>query len=305
MPGSGLHLILADRVLAIAPGAVVDRETRIAYFAGCVAPDMGYCPGGDAFTSDLAHYVRSGELVRSLANSADSAIARAFSRGWATHVVADALIHPLINRGVGALTGKNSRTFADDPGAHVRVEQGLDAVIANRFSASVLWPAGVTAFQKPAVRVLSASYRMTYGYFADERTLAASCRALARSIPILLGYGRILERAFAANGVVDPVLRLAGRATALVPRIPLAGFLGPAKPPLWLVAETVESIEDFPRRFLDAESRGFADLPDFNLDTGTLDSAVDYAPAHATFEELHRCGGAGLTDLRDEGCVVN
>src|SRR5262249_61645088 len=45
----------------------VGLASRAAFLIGSVAPDMGYFPGGEKFLSDLAHYVRSGALVRALA----------------------------------------------------------------------------------------------------------------------------------------------------------------------------------------------------------------------------------------------
>jgi hypothetical protein len=299
MPGCGIHLILASRVPAAAPGPA-DRAARSAFLAGAVAPDMGYCPGGDRFTSDLAHYVRSGELARSLLGSADGPAAAAFARGWATHVLADALIHPLINRAAGELVGGHSAgplTFADDPAAHIRVEQGLDAVIAARFGASALWPGGHRSFIAPAVRVLGRAYAGTYGVTPPDRALAASCRALARSVPLLMGYGRAVGRWFAgADGVgaaAGVVFRTAGAATALLPRSPVGAFARPAPPPDWLVGEILAMIDAFPARFAAVEARGLADLPDYNLDTGeTGDAAAAYELAVGTREALARRGGS-------------
>src|SRR5215207_3945903 len=86
MPGCGTHLILARRVLGTGPGSGSGAE-RAAFFTGSVGPDMGYFPGGDKFTSDLAHYVGVGQLVRALVRSADNPVAAAFARGWATHIL--------------------------------------------------------------------------------------------------------------------------------------------------------------------------------------------------------------------------
>jgi hypothetical protein len=299
MPGCGLHLILASRVLAAGPD-LTDRAARAAFFAGAVAPDMGYCPGGDRFTSDLAHYVRSGRLARSLAASAGDPAAAAFARGWATHVLADALVHPLINRAAGELVGgRSSRplTFADDPAAHVRVEQGLDAVIAARFGASALWAAGQRSFIAPAVRLLRDAYAATYGVAPSVRSAAASCRALARGVPLLLGYGRVVGRWFGrTDAVADAAgvaFRAAGAATALFPRSVYHSLARPVAPPDGLVDEIVGVIDAFPARFAAVEARGLADLPDYNLDTGETDeAAARYEPAVDTREALRQRGGS-------------
>jgi hypothetical protein len=298
MPGCGIHLILASRVMALAPGPA-DRAARAAFFAGALAPDMGYCPGGDRFTSDLAHYIRTGELTRSLAGSARDGTTAAFARGWATHVLADALIHPLINRAAGELVGgrpSGPLTIADDPAAHIRVEQGLDAVIVTRLGASALWPGGNRSFITPAVRLLRGAYAATYGVAPSDRALAASCRALARSVPLLLGYGRVVGRWFARDDgwgtAVGVAFRTAGVATTLVPRSPVYALMRPAAPPGWLVDEILAMIDAFPARFAAVEARGLADLPDYNLDTGETDeAAAAYQPAVGTREALRRRGG--------------
>ena len=55
---------------------------------------------------------------------------RALAWGWATHVLGDIWIHPLINQATAEhVSGQRSPglTYADDPINHVRVEIGLDA----------------------------------------------------------------------------------------------------------------------------------------------------------------------------------
>jgi len=53
-----------------------DPALRAAFLAGTVGPDMGMYPGGEPLFSDLAHYVRSGELARALVRAARSIAAR-------------------------------------------------------------------------------------------------------------------------------------------------------------------------------------------------------------------------------------
>src|SRR5262249_13193581 len=140
---------------------------------------------------DLAHYIRSGQLARSLLRSAPDPVTRAFARGWATHVLADALIHPLINRAAGELLGRGEPlTFADDPVGHIRVEQALDGVVAARFGYPALPTAGCTAAFGSVVSALETGFRQTYGFAPPISRVAASFRALVRGVPMLLGYGR-------------------------------------------------------------------------------------------------------------------
>lgn len=143
MPGVTLHFVLADRVLqrwrdgAAAPPFDTREPCALnAFFHGAVGPDLGYFPGGDRLLSDLAHCVRTGELVRALIRSAVSAQERAFAWGWLTHVLADQAIHPIIGRRVGEILTGSRDHFVDgasDMPAHLRVEMGLDAWYAEQF----------------------------------------------------------------------------------------------------------------------------------------------------------------------------
>ena len=257
MPGCGIHLIIAARVLDSSANSM-DRVTRLAFLFGAVAPDMGYFPGGDKFTSDLAHYVRSGQLTRALVRSAGDAPAMAFARGWAIHVLADILIHPLVNRAAGELINDQTRktlTFADDPVSHIRVEQGLDASVAAEFGAPSMWLTGNHSYLGPVARVLDDAYRETYGFSPGQRVLQASSRACVRGVPLLLRYGQAASRWFAGNrtsslgicaGFLFPTARLL---TGCFPRSPLHAFARPVRPPDWLVREVLQVIDSFPTQF--------------------------------------------------------
>jgi hypothetical protein len=248
---------------------------------------MGYFPGGDRLTSDLAHYIGAGQLVRALVRSADGRIAAAFARGWATHVLADVLLHPLVNRAVGEWRGAASgaMTFADDPAAHIRVEQGMDAVLADRCGARALWPGRTRAVLPPVVWLLATAYRATYRFAPSKSALAASCRALRRGTPLLLRYGRAAVHLFARRAPARGAFAAARFATWLFPNSPAHSFARPCRPPDWLIAESLRVMTEFPTRFAALEANGFADLPDYNLDTGELEDAP-YPPSRATREQL-------------------
>ena len=284
MPGCGVHLVLAARVLGTGPGSETDTA-RAAYFTGAIAPDMGYFPGGDRFASDLAHHVRTGQLVRALSRSASGSEAAAFARGWASHVLADVLVHPLVNRAAAELSRE---TPHDDHVSHIRVEQGMDAVLSARFSASALWPQSHNHLPG-AVQQLATAYRETYRFAPTERHLTESCRAIARGVPLLLRYGRIAVRALEGRSLpalaVGSAFRAARLATALVPQRLVYAFSRPCRPSEQLTAEVLEVIEEFPARFAALEANGFADLIDYNLDTGKPEDAP-HPPARATHERL-------------------
>ncbi|MDB5307271.1 MAG: hypothetical protein JWO38_1473 [Gemmataceae bacterium] len=297
MPGCGVHLILASRV--IAPGT--RPAARVAFLVGAVAPDMGYYPGADRFCSDLSHYVRPGRLAEALLRGADCDVSRAFALGWATHVLADTLVHPLINRAAGELgRGRPAPplTFADDPVAHIRVEQGLDAVIAARFGTPSLWPALGRVPLGFVVHRVESAYLDTYGIAPSRRALWATGRALYRGVGLLLSYGRIVGSLFGEPGTPPETavpIRIGASAlrTVVAPfrRSPAYAFAHPAQPPAWLVDQLAEVIRAFPDRFAALAARGLADLPDANLDTGEVDGAGPYPPAVATVRELGNRGG--------------
>ena len=296
MPGSAVHLLIADRVMGpdLPPGAAAREALRL----GSVAPDMGYFPGGDQFASDLAHYHTPATLTRNLWRLAQDEVGRQFARGWATHVLADVLIHPLINRAAGELTGgPTPRTYAEDPVAHVRVEQGLDAAVAGRgvrpprVPVSAHW--GLTA-------LLGEAYRRTYGVGPPGLRLEASILATARFCPWVLGYARAAGwRLRLAPGATHPgVLAAAGfdlarMVSALARRTVLYGLGHPIAPSPWLLAESDRVIATFPERFAAFAATGFVALPEANLDTGEVEPASHPYPLTArTAAELDRRTGA-------------
>jgi hypothetical protein len=289
MPGCNLHLALADRVLGGVASASVGPAARAAFLVGSVAPDMGYFPGGEKFLSDLAHYVRSGGLVRALARLATDEVGRAFALGWATHAVADAALHPLINRAAAGLTGGDPAAAA---AAHVRVEQGLDGVAAARLRPPAL-PVLSTGRAAGVVRLVGIAYRTTYGY-APPRRLHASYRAMVRLAPILVAHARwsgwwvgepLAARPTAPARVAFAALRAAGG----LARGAAAGLAAPVAPPGWLTAAVLDLAGSFAARFAALAVEGFAGLADYNLATGeTGESARAHPPAVATSRELRR-----------------
>ena len=100
MPGVLVHHWLALRswehpALASVRGTSCERETWNAFLCGSLGPDMGMFPGGEPLVSDLAHYVRAGDLANRLVDSARTEVQSAFAWGWVAHVLADIALHPL------------------------------------------------------------------------------------------------------------------------------------------------------------------------------------------------------------------
>ena len=65
------------------------EHARAYAYGGCVIQDIGYYPLGDAFVSNLTHYVRSGDFVVNLFRDADNADELAFAVGALSHYVGD------------------------------------------------------------------------------------------------------------------------------------------------------------------------------------------------------------------------
>jgi hypothetical protein len=304
MPGPALHFALAMRAARpFATGA-----ERCAYLTGSVAPDLGYFPGGDRLASDLAHYVCSGRLTEALVRGATDRISAAFARGWATHVVADALVHPLINRAAHELVRgmrDGALTFADDPASHIRVEVGLDATIADRFPTPDPPGASRVVATRFVVPLLASAYRATYGLPRPASTLARSYRALTRGLPFLTRYRR-LAAASIGRGIVAraaaAAFALARASTAWAPGTPAYAFARPLPPSEWLLGEVLRAVRDFPAHFETFEATGFESLIDANLDTGEPET-VPYLLSHAAHEQLAARVSEGIAPnrVRDNG----
>ena len=94
---------------------------------------MGYYPFGNAFFSDLTHYVRSGDFVLALIEESRDLNEYAFALGALAHYAADNSGHPIAtNRAVAMTYPQLAKkygpvvTYEDKPSAHMKVEFGFD-----------------------------------------------------------------------------------------------------------------------------------------------------------------------------------
>jgi hypothetical protein len=117
------------------PGITADQLKRAHAYAygGCAIQDLGYYPFGKQFFSDLTHYVRSGDFVRSLFRHANTPDELAFAIGALSHYIGDSIGHSLaVNRSVPIYFPKlrakygTSVNYAEDKHAHVRTELAFD-----------------------------------------------------------------------------------------------------------------------------------------------------------------------------------
>jgi hypothetical protein len=109
------------------------QEAHAYAYGGCAIQDFGYYPFGNAFFSDLTHYVRSGDFVVSLLRNAHTADELAFAIGSLSHYIGDTVGHSTaINLSVPVEFPKLKERFgsninyAEDPHAHVQTEFAFD-----------------------------------------------------------------------------------------------------------------------------------------------------------------------------------
>jgi len=111
------------------------NEAHAYAYVGCIIQDLGYYPFGSHFYSDLAHYVRSADLIQSLIDNSQNLDEYAFALGAAAHYGADVDGHSIaVNVAVPLLYPKlrakfgNVVTYADNPAAHLKTEFGFDVL---------------------------------------------------------------------------------------------------------------------------------------------------------------------------------
>jgi hypothetical protein len=109
------------------------QEAHAYAYGGCAIQDFGYYPFGNAFFSDLTHYVRSGDFVVTLLRNAHTADELAFAIGSLSHYIGDTVGHSTaVNLAVPVEFPKleekygTNVNYAQDPRAHVRTEFAFD-----------------------------------------------------------------------------------------------------------------------------------------------------------------------------------
>ena len=283
MPNAGIHLLVVHSVLdrwrgapSRAPFDPRDQEAACAFAHGSLAADIGYFPGGDRLFSELAHLVGPADLARELIASARTPAQQGYAWGWATHVIADAAIHPLLNEAGGErLHGDRARPVSstEDVLTHMRLEYGLDAAIVGGAQRGLRCDGAVGA---ETVAFLADVFRRVYGWSPAERSLAASHRLSPRLARIALALDwihgtpparrtvhRAVRSAFLAVGT--PVRRWApGYRSSGV----LQSVLEPIASPRWLIDETTRALDEAVCMLDEACGDTLDTLPNRNLVTG-------------------------------------
>jgi hypothetical protein len=181
------------------PDATADELTKAHAYAygGSIIQDMGYCPFGSRFFSDLLHYVRSGDFILSLIRNSQDLNEYAFSLGALAHYAADNDGHriavnlavPILYPKLGLRFGKQV-TYANDALSHIKTEFAFDVLqVAQGHYA----PDGYHAFIgfEVARPVLERAFEETYGMKLDQVFINVSLaigsyrRSVSSSIPAM------------------------------------------------------------------------------------------------------------------------
>ena len=295
MPQPGLHLLLADEALArwSPSGDVAQTLTaelpfdpsapalRNAFLHGALAPDMGFFPGAPQPLSDLVHEAGSSRMLRALLERADTPIQRAYAWGWLTHVLADVLIHPIVNAGADELAEARGVTEAADwLVAHVQIEVGLDAMLLRQgvHRRLRLEP----ALDEDSIAFVADAFADVYDVHWSPVRLAAVHRTVTHftnaCLPFVAMVGRSARAERNGGSFWTPTRHLLARWVGR--RAPAHGFLVPILP-----TRTVMHRVSHARRLclatLDALlTRGVHELPDYDLDRGLPLSDVRAAYPH-------------------------
>jgi hypothetical protein len=276
MPCASVHLMLAGRVMraweaspSTAPIALRDPEHRAAFLGGALAPDAGFTPTTDRRISEFAHYVRPGDLSRTLLARARTGAEAAFAWGWATHVLGDVELHPVVGRAVGeVLHGDRDLRMnaADDVETHVSVEVGLDLqVLEAEGRALPSSPGRAWSGTGEGGRFLVGALEAGYGVPWERRSVLRDQR---RAAWMMSSWPRALS-VVARSGDGSALGRLVGFSRIRAAHgTPLKGLLGPRRPPPWVLDQVMERAEGFAVRFQAVAESGLAALGNRNLETG-------------------------------------
>ena len=206
-----VDLLWADQIKPLLlqkyPGTSAE-DLRVAHgyaYGGCLIQDMGYYPFGNRFFSDLAHYVRSGDLVAALLLEAADVNEYAFALGALAHYASDITGHPFVNAAVAQefpkLRAKYGRevSFEQNPKAHIRTEFGFDVVqvAKQRYTSDSYHDFIGFQVSKP---LLERAFRKTYGielkdvFFNLDLSIGSFRRSISKVIPEMTRVALVLKK---------------------------------------------------------------------------------------------------------------
>jgi hypothetical protein len=309
MPNIGIHLLLTNQALrhwsdsAAEPPFPLDDERALGVFRhGAMLPDAGYFPRGDRLFSELAHLYRSGDLLGCLLEAADTALERAHAWGWATHVLGDLAIHPLINQAHGELVHRDRTrlvTSTDDEIGHMRLEYGLDAAVFLAYpELERVGPPEPPPFE--VAEFVARTFERMHGWGPQPEVLASGYRMAARMALLCRLVNRVHTAAFRSRPL-HVLVRAAAHAIAPPRRwMPRSwntssaahAVLSPLPCPSWLLEEVGTVVATFGSRLDQLRHHGAAPLGNYDLITGLHCEARSLTPrTQAVLAGLaQRCG---------------
>ncbi|MBF9236650.1 zinc dependent phospholipase C family protein [Hymenobacter sp. BT683] len=119
------------------PGGTPEEmaDAKAYAYGGAIIQDMGYYPFGNVLFTNLTHYVRSGDFVRSLINQSENRNDYAFAMGALAHYAADISGHAEgTNRALASVYPDLAKkfgpviTYEQAPKQHTQLEFAFDVV---------------------------------------------------------------------------------------------------------------------------------------------------------------------------------
>jgi len=266
MPNSGLHLSYALSALESwksdpgnAPFPVDDKRAVDLFIYGSVAPDVGFFPGIPREFSVLAHQDGGAGLIRLRHRFATTPAQRGYICGWVAHLLADRVVHPLIDRAAAErlATGELQISHRPEHVAHMRVEYGLDHRLfqQDRRLQRLRLAEPPSADELEPLRL---AYIDAFGERFGPDDLVRGHRMLRRIVHLGARLSRV-QTATWRRHPLSALLRAAGRSVA-PPRRWLPGpanvspvllaILRPCPPPAWLLDAVYAFEREFPEQLV-------------------------------------------------------
>lgn len=194
------------------------RDARAYAYGGCVIQDLGYYPFGKPLFSDLLHYVRTGDFIRSLFREAKNQNDVAFAIGALAHYYGDTMGHPesidlAVARNFPRLAAKYGPNvnYAEGKRQHVRTEFAFDVNDITKHRLAPLGYLNHVGFAVP-VPLLSRAFYDTYGLdlakvLGEHRPTLQGYRFAVRTLLPRVAYAEaILRRNHMPSDVPSPEL---------------------------------------------------------------------------------------------------
>ena len=186
-----------------------DSELRVAHsyaYGGCLVADMGYCPFGSVYFTNLAHYVCTGDFVTALIDEAHTLNEYAFAIGAISHYMADKYGHSISTNHVVPLVYPKLRkkygdvvTYDENPTAHSRTELSFDVLQVARGNYVTQSYHDFIGFNM-AIPLLERAFLKVYGQdlnevFGDFNTALGTFRWAVKSLmPSITRAAWVLKR---------------------------------------------------------------------------------------------------------------